>query len=103
VESQDLPPVAPEPAPPEAPEAMRQSAPGVAIAGFVCGVLAVLSPLPMPFLSVPLAILGIVFGAIGSSQANQRGAPKGLATAAVVCGALALVIVVALYITTGYA
>jgi uncharacterized membrane protein len=76
---------------------------GMAIAGLVCGIVALVFSI-VPFIGMLLtpapAILGIVFGAIGIAQANKGGAHKRLAIAGVVCGALALVIVVALAFAT---
>jgi hypothetical protein len=95
-----------EAAPPAAPEAMGSHAlptSRMAIAGFVCGVVALLFSI-VPFIGMLLtpapAILGIVFGAIGIAQANKGGTRKRLAIAGVVCAALALVIVVALAFAT---
>jgi uncharacterized membrane protein HdeD (DUF308 family) len=111
VESQEHPPAAPEPvpleaAPPAAPEAGQSHAPpkwGMAIAGLVCGVVALLFSI-VPFIGMLLApapaILGIVFGAIGIAQANKGGTRTRSAIAGVVSGALALVIVVALMFAT---
>ncbi len=73
----------------------------MAVAGFVCGVSAVCFSI-IPFLGLLLtpipAILGIVFGAIGLSQAQRRGAPKRLAIAGIACGIAAPIVFVAMYI-----
>ena len=68
---------------------------GVAVAGFVTGLLgALLSWFPLA--GIILGILGVVLGGVGRSQARRTGAPTGLATAGIVLGALAVVIAVAL-------
>ena len=65
---------------------------GLAIAGFVCGLVGLL------FFSVILGPLAIIFGGVGISRAN-RGAPhKGLAIAAVVLGIIDLILFVVLIV-----
>ena len=96
----------PDVAPPTAPEAVGQSTTwktGMAVAGLVCSVVALFFSI-IPFIGMLLtptpAILGMLFGAIGLSQANKGGGHKLLAIAGVACGVLALVIVVALAFAT---
>ena len=70
---------------------------GLGVGGFVCGVLAVIFsfvPVLGLFFGPVLGICAIVFGAVGRSISKKRGAPTGLATAGVVCGAIALAIMV---------
>ncbi|MGY1740100.1 MULTISPECIES: DUF4190 domain-containing protein [unclassified Blastococcus] len=65
---------------------------GLAVAGFVCGLVGLL------FFSVILGPLAIVFGGIGLNRA-KRGAPhKGLAIAAVVLGVVDLLLFVLLVV-----
>jgi hypothetical protein len=87
-----LPPGSPSPA------HAQQSGNGFAVAAFVCGLLGLLL---CWFLIAggPLALLGIIFGAIGLSKANNAGRGKGLATAGLVCGVLGLVIGIIFQVT----
>jgi len=65
---------------------------GMAVAGLVLGILA----LVLFFITWPawiLAILGIIFGALGISKANKIGGKgKGMAIAGLVCAVLGLII-----------
>lgn len=59
---------------------------GLAIAGFVCGILSLIF---LPFMSV----LAIIFSAIGLSRSNRYGAPhRGLAIAGLVMGIVSIVV-----------
>ena len=63
---------------------------GLGIAGFVCGILsAIFGLIPLLFfITFPLAVLGMVFGAIGWARARsdaQRGG-KGLSIAGLILG-----------------
>jgi predicted tellurium resistance membrane protein TerC len=77
--------------------AARGKAPGLGTAGFVCGLLAAIFAL-VPVLNIVLApilaIVGIVLGAIGMSQAGKTNAPKGLSVAGVALGVVSLIILV---------
>ena len=62
---------------------------GLATAGFVLALIGFLLagiPLIGLFLALPLAILGLVFGAVGIGKAGKVKVGKGLAVAAVVLG-----------------
>ena len=60
---------------------------GMAIAGFVCGVLSLLG------LGIFLGIPAIIFSAIGLKRANREGRPhRGLAIAGLVCGIVSVVL-----------
>ena len=65
------------------------------VASLVCGILAlILSFIPCIgwFLALILAVLGIVFGGVGITQANKSGGEgKGMSTAGLVLSILALV------------
>ena len=82
------------------PQPQGQGAPGLAIAGFVTGLVGLIFSISFVgfFIGGPLCIVGIVLSGIGLNQANQRNAPRGLAigglTCAVVGFIIALVIVV---------
>ncbi|GAA1434310.1 DUF4190 domain-containing protein [Streptomyces thermospinosisporus] len=68
---------------------------GMGTAGLVLGIIGVVCSLTffLWFFGVILGILGIIFGAIGRSKANRGEATnKGAATAGLVCGIVATVI-----------
>lgn len=82
------------PGPQGMPQPPHQHPPGngMAIAGLVLGILALLLCW-IPFLNWILAILGIIFGAVGMSKANKIGGRgKGLAVTGLVLGILGAVI-----------
>lgn len=70
----------------------------MAVAGLVLGILA----LVLFFITWPswiLAILGIIFGALGISKANKIGGKgKGMAIAGLVCGVLGLLLGIVLFV-----
>ena len=59
---------------------------GLAIAGFVCGIVGLL------FFNVILGPLAIIFGGVGWAKANKGARHRGLAIAAVVFGVIDLII-----------
>ena len=69
---------------------------GLAVAGLVCGIIGLVFCW-IPFLGWILAILGIIFGAIGNGKANRGAKGKGLAMAGLITGVLGLVLGVALF------
>jgi hypothetical protein len=96
VESRDASPAAPAPL----------GAPKLATAGFMLGVFGLAESVVFglfedlfPYVGITLAVvpavLAIILGAIGLRQASRRGAPTGLGRAGVICGIVALVVVVA--------
>ncbi len=67
---------------------------GLAIAGFVCGVVGIVLGFLLFFLfmGVILGLLGLVFGLVGAFKAHRSGLPhRGLAIWGSVLGALAIV------------
>ncbi|HTR50766.1 MAG TPA: hypothetical protein VMJ10_08680 [Kofleriaceae bacterium] len=60
---------------------------GMAVAAMVLGILAIVLCW-IPFLNWGLALLAIIFGALGIGAANKRGSGKGMAIAGLVCGAI---------------
>jgi hypothetical protein len=76
----------------------RTSSNGMVIGGFVTGLLSLLVGWFSPLVGVVLGVLGIVLGYIGRSRARQANAPTGLATAAVVLGAIGLVLSVVVWV-----
>jgi hypothetical protein len=87
------PPRQPAPPPPAVVvPAQQPGAPGLAVAGFVvglCGLVFTLSVFCW-FIGLPAAVVGTVLSAVGLRQANDRGAPRGLAIAGLTCGIIAL-------------
>lgn len=69
---------------------------GIAVAGFVCGLIGLLTTWCL--LGIPLAILGIVFGAMGRTRNAAKGASTALPTAGLVCGIVGLVLLVVLIV-----
>ncbi len=69
---------------------------GLAIAGFVLGLLALLgSWVPvLNMLAIPLGLLGIVLAAVGLVKAKKVNAGKGLAIAGIVTGLLAIIVAI---------
>ena len=67
---------------------------GSAVAGFVCGLIGLITSLFLWFLVIPgiLDILGIVFGIRGRRHAAQGARQGGLATAGLVLGIVGLVL-----------
>lgn len=79
-------------------------APATAIAAFVLGVMACLTVIPMGFFfTPPVALPAIIVGVAGLWQAYKRGAPKELAIAGVTYAMSALLAVVGITVTTGWA
>ena len=71
---------------------------GMAVAGLVLGIIALVCCW-VPFLNWLLALLGIIFGAVGNGKANRIGGKgKGLAMAGLICGILAAVLGTAVFV-----
>jgi heme/copper-type cytochrome/quinol oxidase subunit 2 len=84
------------PPPPGGPltyESYVQSPPmsGMAVASLVTGILALVFNICVLSLSIPLAVLAVIFGFVAKSRANQgEVSGKGLAIAGIVCGCVVL-------------
>ena len=80
------PPQAPPPPPPGAGPGLpqQQGNPGLAIAGFVVGLIGLLL-FWFTFVGLVVSIIGLILSIIGRRQAVERGAPTGLATAGLIC------------------
>jgi hypothetical protein len=63
---------------------------GQGTAGFVCGLIGLVFCW-VPWFGVILAIIGLALSAAGLSHSSKTGAPKGLATAGLVCSIVALI------------
>ena len=68
---------------------------GMAVAGFVCALVALI---PIPFLNFILWICGSVFSSIGLSRANKGAPRKGLAIAGLCVSLLGLVLMIVVLI-----
>ena len=75
---------------------------GMGIAALVLGIIAaILSFVPcVNIFAVLPGLLGIIFGAVGMSQAKKAGAPKGLPTTGLILGILSIVISITVYYVT---
>jgi len=82
-------PYPPQPYPPTYPPPPQGN--GMAVTAMVLGILAIILCW-VPFLNWLLALLAIIFGAIGISVANKRQSGKGMAIAGLVCGAIGAII-----------
>jgi len=77
--------------------APMQQGNGVAVAGGVIGIVSlVIAFIPfIDFLSIPGGIVAIILGVVGRGRAERMGGQsRGMATAGIVCGIIALVITV---------
>jgi hypothetical protein len=70
---------------------------GMAVAGMVLGIIALVLCW-IPFLNWLLALLGIIFGALGIGRGNKVGKGKGMAIAGLVCGIVGALLGVAIVI-----
>ena len=74
--------------------------PGLAIAGMVIGIIALVF-FWVPLFGAVLAVLGMIFSTVGSSQAKRIGAPYGMGTAGAVCSFVSLMLMMVLVWITG--
>jgi len=75
----------------------------MAAGALVLGIVALVFSL-IPFLNwiaIPLAIVGIILGALGGKQLQQQGKPGGMATAGLVLSIIALVFAIIFTIACG--
>jgi hypothetical protein len=82
----------PMPQPPHVIYQVAQPVPanGLAVAGFVCGIVGAVLFWTV-WGGIILGILGVIFGAVGLSKANGGAPNKGLAMAGLILGAVAVV------------
>lgn len=81
----------------QAPQSQEQGN-GLAVAGMVLGIIGLVFCW-VPVLGWILALLGLIFGAIGNGKANRIGGKgKGMALAGLIMGVLGLIIGIALFI-----
>jgi len=69
----------------------------MAVAGMVLGIIALVLSW-FPFLGWILGLLGVIFGGVGIGKANRVGRGKGAAIAGLVCGALAIIIGIVIFV-----
>ena len=75
----------------------QQQGNGMAVAGMVLGIIALVL-FWVPFLNWVLALLGIIFGALGISRGNKVGRGKGFAIAGLICGLIAAILGVVIWL-----
>lgn len=81
-----------------APQQPQQQGNGLAVAGMVLGIISIVLCW-VPFLDQILALLAIIFGAIGMGKANKIGGTgKGFATAGLVMGIIAMILGIAIIV-----
>lgn len=85
------PPQAPPPPPPGGGFPQQQGHPGIAIAGFVIGLIGLLT-FWIPYVGAVVSIIGLILSVFGMRAANERNAPKGLAIAGLVCAILGVLL-----------
>ncbi len=81
--------------PQQQPAYSAQPTNGMAVASLVCGIVGlVFSFIPIiGIIAWPLVILGVIFGGVSISKANETpGAPKGMAIAGLTCSLIGLFI-----------
>ena len=61
----------------------------MAVASMVLGILAII-PLPIPFLGIICAIVGLALGVVAKKSLTEQGAPTGMATAGIVMSIIGL-------------
>lgn len=74
--------------------------PGIAIAGFVVGLIGLLSSWVFIF-GLVVCIVGLVLSIVGRKRAIERGAPTGLAMAGLICSIVGLVIALIITVLVG--
>ncbi len=74
--------------PQQPPQQPSQPSNGLSIAALVCGILGIVGGfIPVvKYFTLALAVVGIVFGALGQKKAKETGVGSGFATAGLVCG-----------------
>jgi hypothetical protein len=77
--------------PASAPAPQQQGGNGLAVAGLVMGILALVL-FWIPFLGILLGLLGLIFGGVGIGRANKVGKGKGMAIAGLVMGILGVLL-----------
>ena len=93
----------PQPPPPQQPgygAPQQQGNPGIAVAGFVVGLIGLLISW-LFIIGLVVCAVGLVLSIMGRKAAVERGAPTGLATAGLVCSIVGLVIAVIISIVVG--
>jgi hypothetical protein len=94
------PPPPPPPAPPGHGAPQQQGNPGIAVAGFVVGLIGLLISW-LFVVGLIVCVIGLILSIMGRRQAVERGAPTGLATAGLVCSIVGLVIAVIITVLVG--
>jgi hypothetical protein len=80
------------------PQPQQQQGNGLAVAGMVLGIIAIVLCW-VPFLDQVLALLAIIFGAIGTGKANKIGGKgKGMAMAGLIMGIIGMILGIAIIV-----
>jgi FtsH-binding integral membrane protein len=92
----EQPPPPSPPPPPAVPPAAglperKPGPPGLAIAGFVVGVVGLLICW-LPIAGLIVGLVGLALSFVGQRQAQEKDAPAGLATAGIICSILAVLV-----------
>jgi hypothetical protein len=77
--------------------APQQEGNGLAVAGMVLGILALVL-FWFPFVNFILALLSIIFGAIGMSKGKRVGKGRGMGIAGLICGVISLALSIAIVV-----
>lgn len=86
-------PNVPPPFPPDVPAMARRPGNGMAVAALVLGIVS-LALFCIWYVSLPSAILAIVFGIVGRGKARAGASGGGMATAGLACGIIAIAVVI---------
>ena len=86
-------PNVPPPFPPDVPAMARRPGNGMAVAALVLGIVS-LALFCVLYVSLPCAILAIVFGIVGRGKATAGASGGGMATAGLACGAVGICVFV---------
>jgi len=80
---------------PQSPYAMPAAEPknGLALAAMIVGIVSLVTLILVWFMAIPVGIVAIVLGVVARREASKRaGLGRGQATAAIICGSIALVL-----------
>jgi hypothetical protein len=79
----------PPPYPPDVPAMARRPGNGMAVAALVLGIVS-LALFCIVYVSLPCAVLAIIFGVIGRRKAREGATGGGMATAGLACGVIGI-------------
>jgi len=79
---------------------VRPPSNGLGIGGMVCGIIGLVFGW-VPWLGIPLAVIGAALSGAGIATASKRGVGKGAAVAGLVCSVIALALWIIVAVTVG--